>query len=142
MCYAKNCLPHLLWNGCPQILYCCLYCFLQRAGRNNLQKQAIFHLYRRFASLCQMARRKQLQRCVYGIYREVLDSCLQHLGNHLPSTTRIFFTAKQSSRFADAIAFTLPSPGVKLLILTSIFMNFLRSASGCGYADNDHDYND
>ena len=28
-----------------------------------------------------------------------------------PSTTRMFLTAKQSSKFAEAVALTLPSPG-------------------------------
>ena len=40
MCYAQNRLPYLLWDGCPQVLCCCLYRFYQWAGSNNIQNAA------------------------------------------------------------------------------------------------------
>ena len=80
--------PHLLWNGRPQIFRLRLYCFYQCAGRYHLQKQALFYLYERSAFLYSVACREQLQRCLYGIYRKVLEPCLQHSGAVLQCCSR------------------------------------------------------
>ena len=52
-------------------------------GVTTYKKKTVLYLYLRFAPLCVLACRKQLHRCLYGIHRQVLDSCLQHFGIYL-----------------------------------------------------------
>ena len=83
MCYAQNCLPHLLWDGCSQVVLGSLHCLNQRSRGYHLQEQTVFDLYRRFAALCSLVIGERLQRCVHGVHRKVLDSHLQHFRTDL-----------------------------------------------------------
>ena len=93
MCYTQNRLPHLLRNGCPQILCCCLHCFYQWPRRNNLQEQAVFHFYRRSASVCRLVSRKRLQNC-----KNAADCHLQHSQEEWTLWHRIVSVLQHSAR--------------------------------------------
>ena len=71
-------LPNLLRSGCPQVFFNRDNHHHNGRCRAALPKETLFYLQQRLAPFLQLVVIKQLQKCLYGVYRQVLGAGVQY----------------------------------------------------------------